>query len=125
MRNKRLHINEVAEHIGEKDFGLYFGQFLDDYHHAENKAELIEEEPDKELESSEQLCLLAATADRLAWECSIGAPPWVHKKKYYLSKPCFAQATRSLEYQELLRNESLPEFSERNLFYGGNILDRL
>ena len=98
-------------------------QFLDDFKRAENKFDLIKDEPE-DCGDPIIMCLMACIAHRSANENSLAIPEWVFKSSYFLSDPIYAHNTTIPEYQIYLRESSLPEFVQRNLFYGNNVMDR-
>ena len=102
---------------------LCIGQFLDDYRHAENKYTLIKDEP-MECTDSLTLSLLASIAHKLANDSGFEPPQWVYRPSYVLPFPVYAHNTKNTEYQKFLIETSPPEFAQRNVFYGANVIAR-
>lgn len=121
----RLPISTIPTSTETDDKDLLFGQFLDDYRHADlkEKAYLLRDEP-KWIEEEDWSYVLAATAEALAHEAGIEPPEWVYDPKYISPVPSYGFDVRNKEYQEFLKATALPEFASRNLFMGDNVLTR-
>ncbi len=122
---QRLSLYDVANNASDNDFDLLFGQFLDDFSHAQNKGELIAIEPHWPENTSKHLsCLLAATAHKLAHDNSLPVPQWALKKTYISETPIYGMQTKNPDFQQFLRDTTPIEFSCHNLFLGENVLSR-
>ncbi|HIY84029.1 MAG TPA: hypothetical protein H9823_09325 [Candidatus Rubneribacter avistercoris] len=106
------------------DMELSFGQFLDDFAHAKDKAALIEEEPSWAKPAGRWPYDFAATAHKLAHDNNLPVPQWVLKDDYVAPEAYYAFNTRNPEFQEYLRKTTPREFQWHNLFLGENILSR-
>lgn len=123
----RLPISTIPTSTETDDVKLLFGQFLDDYRHAdlEEKAYLLRDEPEwMERQNGRWSYILAATAEALAHEAGIEPPGWVYDTKYVSPVPIYGGDVKLKEYQELLKETALPEFAARNLYMGDNVLTR-
>lgn len=107
------------------DIALAFGQFLDDFAHAKDKAALIADEPmwSKE-EAGRWYYDLAATAHKLANDNKLPVPSWCIEERYCPAEPLWAFDTKNPEFQAYLRETTPREFRWHNLFLGPNILQR-
>lgn len=103
---------------------LGIGQFLDDFKRADNKYELIRDEPISTHASQKTLCYAAAVAHKLAVDNDLDVPEWVHREIYVMPEPTYAHNTKNEKYQEYLRETSFPVFASRNLYYGDNAISR-
>lgn len=124
---KRQPLKAIAENCKAEDIQLLFGQFLDDFKHADaiKKEALIEDEPEWiDQEDGRWNYILAATAEALAHEACIDVPIWAKDRKYISPAPIYGGNTKIEGYRRLLEENSLPEFSARNLFMGENVLAR-
>jgi len=99
-------------------------QFLDDFRWIENKFTLIKDEPASDGETR-TLCLAAAIAHKLANDNGLDPPEWVYKPEYISPQPVYTFSTQNKEYQKLLRETSPPEFAQRNMYYGANVISRV
>ena len=116
-----LSLSKVASSDNLK---LSMGQFLDDFRYADNKYTLIADEP-TERAGKVTLCLLAAVAHKLANDNGIAPPEWVYKPEYIFPQPVYTFNTQNEEYQKVLRETSPPEFAQRNIYYGANVISRV
>lgn len=124
---KRQPLKAIAENCKAEDIQLLFGQFLDDFRHADamEKESLIEEEPEWiDQENGRWSYILAATAETLAHEACIDVPIWAKNKKYISPAPIYGGNTKIEGYRKLLEETSLPEFASRNLYLGDSVLVR-
>jgi len=112
--------------INHKDFILALGAFLDEFRRSSNKYELIAMPPNPKVTSvdMENLCILAATAHKLANDYNITIPSWVHDPLYKMPYPVFAFHTTNKDYQEFLLQDTPPEFASKNIFHGSNAIKR-
>ena len=86
---------------------------------------MIKKEPVKGTLKDSDFCMLACAAHKLANDNSIEVPEWVFDEKYIMKNPYYAFNTKNKEYQEFLRDTSPEEYTSRNVFYGGNVLQRV
>ena len=114
----------LIDAINNNNITLGIGQFLDDFKRADNKYELIKDEPISMQASKAALCYAAAVAHKLANDSNINVPEWVYRATYVMPEPVYAHNTKNEKFQEHLRNTSFPEFTSRNLFYGDNVVSR-
>lgn len=125
MKKNRLCIKDVILQSDKYSMKLLFGQFLDDFYRAgDMQYALIKDEPPYKEDTEKWLSILAATAHRLAIEYHIAIPKWVLDEKYIAKKIYYAFDTKNIEHQQFLEETSLPEFKERNLMLGDNVLSR-
>ena len=103
---------------------LSIGQFLDDFRRANDKYILIEDEPAGSADIV-TLCLLASIAHKLANDNGLNPPEWVYKPKYIFPHPVYTFNTNNEEYQKVLRETTPPEFAQRNIYYGANVISRV
>ena len=115
---------KLTDAINYNDVMLGISQFLDDFKNADNKYELIKDEPMGDCENKIAKSLMAAIAHKLANDNNIVTPEWVHKSIYIMPQPTYILNTKNPDYQKLLRETSFPEFISRNLYYGDNVLNR-
>jgi len=123
----RVRIGDVIQLSGETDIKLLWGQFLDDFYHApadERYALIKDEPPYSEGLEEKWLFILAAAAHALANQYGLDVPEWSLGKKYVSEKALYAFDSHIKAHQEYLEETSLPEFKERNLMLGDNILSR-
>jgi hypothetical protein len=71
------------------------------------------------------LCVLAATAHKLANDNDLSVPTWVFEPIYTMPIPVFSHDTKNSEYQEFLKNDAPYEFASRNIFYSSSVLERV
>ena len=114
----------LARVASSDNMKLSIGQFLDDFRGATNKYILIEDEP-TEGTNTVTLCLLASIAHKLANDSGLEPPQWVFRPAYILPLPVFAHNTKNTEYQKYLVETSPPEFAQRNIYYGANVISRV
>ena len=124
-----MKINEISQIAAEygNDFIFAFCTFLDEFYAAdgEEKIVMLINEPSKGNLNKTQYCMLACAAHKLSNDYKLNIPQWAMKKKYTMPYPIYAFDTKNIEYQEFLRNTSPMEYSSRNVFYGGNVLQRV
>ncbi len=108
----------------DEDMSLSFGQFLDDFSHAHDKAALIAEEPKWSHDPGRWLYDFAATAHKLAHDNGLPVPKWVLADQYVAPVPLYAFGTEDPAFQDYLRKSTPCEFRWHNLFLGENILSR-
>jgi hypothetical protein len=113
----------IAKVASSNNIKLGIGQFLDDFRLANDKRVLIKDEPAGG--EARVLCLLAAIAHKLANDNGLDPPGWVFKPEYVFPQPAYTFDTQNEEYQKVLRETSPPEFAQRNIFYGANVLSRV
>lgn len=118
-----LTLSAVASEGG--DVELAFGQFLDDFAHARDKAALIADEPAWSAEEAGRWYYdLAAAAHKLANDNGLAVPPWCIEDKYFSVEPQWAFGTEDPDFRAYLRDATPREFRWHNLFLGPNILQR-
>lgn len=115
---------DLAALVRVEDMKLAFGQFLDDFSHAADKAALIEEEPVWACEPGRWRLDFAATAHKLAHDSGIPVPRWALADEYVSEVPLYAFDTANPEFQAYLRKTTPREFQWHNLFLGENVLSR-
>lgn len=109
----------------DEDMQLAFGQFLDDFAHAKDKAALIEDEPEwTSDEAGRWYYDFAATAHKLADDNGLPVPSWCLQDKYFASTPQYAFDTTDSEFREYLEQSTPREFAWHGLFLGPNVLAR-
>ncbi|RNL45770.1 hypothetical protein [Paraeggerthella hongkongensis] len=122
---ERLSLNKLAERAIEEDPDLLYGQFLDDFSHSDDKAGLISKEPDwKGSDATYWLCLLAATAHKLAHDNSRPVPKWALDEQYVSPTPIYGMNTENPDFQAFLKETTPMEFRCHNIFLGDNALSR-
>jgi len=114
----------LARLVSSNNIKLSIGQFLDDFKHTKNKHLLIEDEP-VGCSDIATLCLLASIAHKLANDNELEPPEWVFKPEYSFPQPVYTFNTQNKEYQKVLRETSPPEFAQRNMYYGANVISRV
>lgn len=108
-----------------EDVALSFGQFLDDFSHARDKAALIADEPAWTPEEAGRWYYdLAAAAHKLANDNGLPVPSWCIADRYFAAEPQWAFETEDPEFREYLRNNTPREFRWHNLFLGPGVLQR-
>lgn len=127
MKPKHLTLADIASCDEKEDLLLWFGQFLDDfYHESDDKYALIAEEPIWTRNRPDWIYYdLAAAAHKLANDYRLPIPEWVMDKKYISPTPIYSFNTKNEKFQKFLRETSPPEYVERNLFFGDNVLSRV
>ena len=113
----------LAEVASSNNVKLSIGQFLDDFKCANDKYMLIEDEPTGSA-NIVTLCLLASIAHKLANDSGLEPPEWVFKPEYIFPQPVYTFNTQNEEYQRVLRDTTPPEFAQRNIYYGANVISR-
>ena len=117
-------LSQVA--ASNDDIALAFGQFLDDFARARDKAALVYEEPDWSLEEAGRWYYdLAATAHKLADDNGFPVPHWCIEERYFAPEPQWAFDTQNPEFREYLRENTPREFCWHNLYLGPNVLQRM
>lgn len=119
-----LSLAQLAEKGDIDGLGLAFGQFLDDFKHAQNKKALIEDEPEWQSDPGRWRYDFAAAAHKLAHDNNLPVPSWVLADSYVAETPYFAFDTDNPEFQKYLRETTPREYQWHNLFLGENILSR-
>ena len=114
----------IARLASGNSIKLSIGQFLDDFRHANDKHVLIEDEP-AGCSDIATLCLLASIAHKLANDNGLEPPEWVFKPEYTFPQPVYTFNTKNKDYQKVLRETSPPEFAQRNIYYGANVISRV
>ena len=118
-----LSLSDVAARGG--DVALSFGQFLDDFARAGDKAALIADEPGwGPSEAGRWYYDLAATAHKLANDNGLPVPPWCLEDRYYPDEPQWAFGTEDPDFRTYLQEATPREFRWHNLFLGPNVLQR-
>ena len=118
-----LTLAQVASADG--DIALTFGQFLDDFAHARDKAALIADEPQWPCEDAGRWRYdLAATAHKLANDNGLPVPAWCIEERYCPEKPFWAFDTEDPKFRSYLQKNTPREFRWHNLFLGPNVLQR-
>ena len=114
---------QIADDGG--DVGLSFGQFLDDFAHAREKAPLIADEPTwSPDEAGRWYYDFAAAAHKLANDNGLPVPPWCIEDRYCPEEPRWAFDTEDPEFRAYLRESTPREYRWHNLFLGPNVLKR-
>gem|GEM_PF-557805 len=121
---ERISIKDIVLMSEDEDEDLLFGQFLDDFYHAEDKYSLIEEEPPYREDKKILLCDLAGTAHKLANDYQLSIPDWVFKKRYTSNVIYYAFNTKNPEFQQHLERTTPLEYKQRNLMVGNTSLER-
>ncbi len=122
---KRLSLAELADRAVEEDPDLLYGQFLDDFSHSDDKAGLISEEPDwRGPNTTYWLCLLAATAHKLAHDNSLPVPKWALSERYVAPDPVYGMNTENPDFRAYLEKTTPMEFRCHGMFLGDNVLSR-
>jgi len=120
----RLSVSDVVKLSSKEDKDLLFGQFLDDFYHADNKAALIADEPPQNDISLWFICFLAGAVHRLANDYHLTIPAWVFKKKYIYPGTYYAFDTKNSDFQKYLAETTPDEYRQRNILVGNNALER-
>ncbi|MDR3136343.1 MAG: hypothetical protein LBU07_02820 [Coriobacteriales bacterium] len=115
--------------LGEKDFYIALGDFLDNFYRAsqDERIALISGQPIfPDTISKQERCFFAASVHKLANEYSIIPPSWIFRKKYYLDhdEPFFGGDAKG-RLRQYFMYTSPPEFKHRNIFVDPNILMRV
>jgi len=108
-----------------EDFLFALCSFLDEFRRSDNKHEMIEKPPFSNNANKANLCILAATAHKLANDYQIPVPEWVHEPLYKMPHPTFAFNTTNKEYQDFLIEDTPYEFASKNIFHGSNAIKRV
>jgi len=120
-----IKIKDIPALAESNDFTLAFCTFLDDFKQSKNKFELISDKPEKGILKNKEYCMLACAAHKLANDNGIALPEWIYDETFRLKNPVYAFDTTNKEYQIFLKETSPEEYRQRNLFYGGNVLQRV
>ena len=121
-----LTIKDVSTKYTERTELTLFGQFLDDFRNEErDKYALIKEEPLMDNCTALFLCLLAATAHKLANDNGLQIPDWVKRQQYIYDGVYYAFNTSMEDFRRHLEQTTPAEFVQRNLFLGDNVLSRV
>lgn len=122
-----MKISDIPNVSAEYDFIFALCTFLDEFYtsNANEKLDLIMDEPISDLLDEYQICSLAATAHKLASDNGISIPEWALSEKYIMPYPVFAFNTDDKEYQEILKTNTPYEFKVKNLYLGANVLKRV
>jgi len=119
----------LTDVINYHNFVLAFGTFLDAFRHSENKSNMINAPPLPSSREDENiklnLCILAASAHKLANDYKIDVPAWVEEPIYKMPYPVYAFDTKNKQYQEYLVENTPYEFEIKNIFYGSSVLERV
>lgn len=115
---------QIAQAGEGADVALLFGQFLDDFAHAEDKLSLIADEPVWDYDSGRWVYDFAAAAHKLAHDNGLPVPRWALADRYVADEPLYAFDTENPEFQSYLRATTPREYQWHNLFLGNNILSR-
>lgn len=124
---KHLTIGDVSSTVGDRD--LLFNQFLDDYYHEGliGKRLLIADEPSSTGDAVFDT-KLAATAATLAKREGLVTPEWTRKPMYYLPEPIYGApfvCRRDPRARAWFEENTEPEFANRNLYLGPDLLRRV
>lgn len=117
-----LSLTNVAQY---NDFIFALCSFLDEFKRSDNKYEMIEHPPLEDGADRVNLCILAATAHKLANDHQIPVPKWVYGAQYRMPHPIFAFNTTNREYQEFLIEDTPYEFASKNIYHGANAIERV
>lgn len=117
-------LDDLASSVGIDEMELAFGQFLDDFSHAQDKMSLIAIEPRWASDPGRWRYDFAATAHKLSHDNNIPVPQWALADEYIAETPFYAFDTEDPEFQSYLRETTPREFRWHNLFLGENILKR-
>lgn len=124
-KKEYLSLRSLAARALSEDPDLLYSQFLDDFAHADNKADLMGEEPDwKGDNGGYWTILLAATAHKLAHDNSLPVPRWALSKRYVSPEPIYGMDTKNPDFQAYLEKATPMEFCCHNIFLGDNVLAR-
>ena len=122
MQKQRMKLTDV---VRDDDFLFAASTFLDDFKKAENRYDLVKDEPSGGMIDDVNRCLLAAITHRLCNEYGLTPPPWANNPNYVLPYPVYAHDTTDEDFQRYLIETTPPEFSSRNIFYGANVISRV
>lgn len=114
--------------VEKYDDEFAYGTFLDVFRRDISKEEMQEmiAEPPKEDGGREQhieAACLAATVEELCKIYGLQFPKWIVDPNYILEEPYYGLGTFP-EYENFLRETSLPAFKKRNIFLGDNVMSR-
>lgn len=119
----------LTDVINYDEFRLAVGTWLDNFRSSNYKSNMIAEPPipagDETDDVRLNLCVLAATAHKLANDNGLEIPAWVHEPIYSMPFPVFSHNTKNPEYQEYLKKDAPYEFASRNIFCSSSILSRV
>lgn len=117
-------LSDLAANVSVDEMDLAFGQFLDDFSHAQDKERLVASEPLWTADPGRWRYDFAAAAHKLSHDNNIPVPQWVLSDEYVAKTPFYAFDTEDPEFQAYLRETTPREFQWHNLFLGENILKR-
>lgn len=120
----RLTAFDVVKFSNDDNKELYYGQFLDDFYHADNKAALIADEPPHSSIEPWFICFIAGAVHKLANDYDLTVPSWVFKEKYIYPGMYYAFDTKNPEFQNYLKENTPAEYRKRNIMVGNNALER-
>jgi len=123
----------LTDVISHEDFILALCLFLDEFKRSNRKQHMISQPPTPDRPSGgpkstakrENLCVLAATAHKLANDNDLEVPNWVFEPQYKMPTPVFAFNTTNKEYQAFLIADTPPEFAEKNIYHGASAIERV
>ena len=115
-------LTDVLEH---EDFIFALCTFVDEFKRTSDKYKMIACPPLTSEAESENLCMLAGAAHKLANDYGIPIPDWISDPKYIMPYPVFASNTKNEEYQQYLVEDTPYEFSSKNMYVGSNAIDRV
>lgn len=124
---KKLTIKDVVKQFPLEDEELLFGQFLDDFYRevdAQNRFNMIKDEPDFDETNVIFMCILAGTAEKLANDYGLEIPKWALDERYVMQNMYYAFDTKNREFQDYLMRTTPQEFKRRNLIVGDTLLER-
>lgn len=123
-----MKISEVPTFSKKHGFEFALSLFLESFYRHPNQQKyfLIQEEPSDETAGSENLCVLAASAHKLANDFHLKIPPWVFNSKYVMRFPVypFGMTEENTEQTilEMYAEDTPDEFKIRNLYCGARVL---
>jgi len=120
-----MNILTLSDVIKHDNFTFALCTFIDEFKRSDYKQEMIENPPDEENAIKEHLCILVATAHKLANDYDLEAPEWVEEDIYKMPQPIFAFNTENKEYQDFLIQDTPYEFASKNIFHGANAVSRV
>ena len=121
LTQNTLTLTDVMKH---DDFIFALCTFVDEFKRNIERLHMIIDPPQHDGIQGEQLCILAATAHKLANEHDITVPEWVHHSFYKMPYPIFAFNTTNKDYQAFLLQNTPYEFASKNIYAGANAIER-